>query len=157
MKIHPTAMISEQAELHESVEVGPYAIINGRVQIDEGTRILPHAIIGSDHGVLKIGKRNIFYPCAAVGGPPQDLKYNNDPTELVIGDDNLFREFTTINIGTMTGGGRTLIGNKCMFMAYVHIAHDCIIRNRVIIANTTNFAGHVVVDEDVCSSDAVRC
>ncbi|MCB0407853.1 MAG: acyl-ACP--UDP-N-acetylglucosamine O-acyltransferase [Bdellovibrionales bacterium] len=149
MKIHPTAVISEQAELHESVEVGPYAIINGRVQIDEGTRILPHAIIGSDHGVLKIGKRNIFYSCAAVGGPPQDLKYNNDPTELVIGDDNLFREFTTINIGTVTGGGRTLIGNKCMFMAYVHVAHDCHIGNNVIVANSSNFAGHVTVEDNV--------
>jgi UDP-N-acetylglucosamine acyltransferase len=149
LKIHPTAIVSKQAELHESVEIGPYAIVMGHTHIGEGTKVLAHAIVGSEHGRLKMGKNNVVYPSAAVGGPPQDLKYKNDPTELVIGDSNTFREFTTMNIGTLTGGGRTTIGNNCLFMSYVHVAHDCNIGNDVVVANSSNFAGHVTVEDHV--------
>lgn len=147
--VHPTAVISPQAELHESVEVGPYAIVQGRVQIDAGCKIFPHALVGSPHGVVKMGKNNQIYSCAAVGGSPQDLKYKDDPTQLIIGDNNIFREFTTMNIGTVTGLGKTTIGSDCLFMNYVHVAHDCIIGNNVIIANSSNFAGHVTVEDHV--------
>lgn len=149
MKIHPTAIISKNAEIHESVEVGPYAIIMGHTQIGEGSKIMAHAIVGSESGRLKMGRNNVVYPSAAVGGPPQDLKYKNDPTELIIGDNNTFREFTTMNIGTVTGGGKTIIGNNCLFMAYVHVAHDCHIGDDVVVANSSNFAGHVTVEDHV--------
>ncbi len=149
MSIHPTAIISDNAKLHESVEVGPYAMVMGRAEIGAGTKIMPHAIVGSEYGVTRMGKNNVIYPCAAVGGPPQDLKYDNDQTELIVGDGNTFREFTTMNTGTVSGGGKTVIGNNCLFMAYVHVAHDCHIGNDVVVANSSNFAGHVTVEDHV--------
>lgn len=147
--IHPSAVISKEAEIASDVEIGPFSVVLGKVSIGQGTRIESHAVIGSHHGVVKIGKNNHILSGAMVGGPPQDLKYKNEPTELVIGDSNTIREFVTMNIGTVNGGGTTQIGNKNLLMAYVHVAHDCHLGNDIVIANTTNFAGHVTVEDHV--------
>ncbi len=149
MGIHPSAIISKSAELASDVSVGPFTVIQGRVKVDSGTQIESHCVIGNEHGVTRIGKKNHILSGAMVGGIPQDLTYKNEPTELTIGDGNTIREFVTINTGTKKGGGLTMIGNSCLLMAYVHIAHDCQIGNNVVIANTTNFAGHVIVEDNV--------
>lgn len=149
MSIHPTALVSDNAKLHESVTVGPYAVIKGKVDLDEGCQVHAHAVVGSEAGQVTAGKNNLFHSMSAVGGAPQDLKYAGEETRLVLGDSNVFREFTTVNIGTPEGGGKTEIGNNCLFMAYVHVAHDCIIGNHVIVANSSNFAGHVIVEDYV--------
>lgn len=149
MAIHPTAIISPQAELASDVEVGPFAIIMGKTRIGSGSKIMGHAVVGSDFGITVIGKNNTIFSGAAVGGPPQDLKYRNEPTKLTIGDNNAFREFSTVNIGTASGGGETVIGSSCLFMAYVHVAHDCKLGDDIVVGNTTNFAGHVTVGDHV--------
>lgn len=149
MAIHPSSIVSPRAELDSSVEVGPFSVIKGRVQIGAGTKIESHCVIGNDHGVVTMGRNNHILSGAMVGGPPQDLTYKNESTRLEIGDGNTIREFVTINNGTSKGGGLTKIGNNCLLMAYVHIAHDCAIGNNVVIANTTNFAGHVIVEDFV--------
>ncbi len=148
-KIHPTAILSDSCELEGDVEIGPYAVLSGRVKIGSGTRIGAGALVGCDTGVVEMGRNNHIGPHAYIGGPPQDISYKGELTKLEIGDNNIFREFVTVNIGTSKQDKVTRIGSHCMFMAYVHIAHDCTIGNRVIIANTTNFAGHVSVDDDV--------
>ena len=112
-------------------------------------RIESHVVIGSDHGVVSIGKNNHIFSGAMVGGPPQDLKYKDEDTRLEIGDENAIREFVTINIGTATGAGVTRIANNNLLMAYVHIAHDCQLGSHIAIANTSNFAGHVTVEDYV--------
>lgn len=149
MAIHPTAIISKKAELAPDVSVGPFSVIEGSVQIGSGTRIESHAVIGNINGRVRLGKNNHIFSGAMVGGPPQDLTYKGEVTNLEIGDNNVIREFVTINTGTEKGGGVTQIGNNCLFMAYVHIAHDCKLGNHVVIANTTNFAGHVTVEDNV--------
>jgi UDP-N-acetylglucosamine acyltransferase len=149
LSIHPTAIISDKASIHESVTVGPYAIIKGKVDLGSGCEVHAHAILGSEHGKFTAGENNIFHSGSAVGGSPQDLKYANEETLLEIGDKNTFREFTTVNIGTPSGGGKTTIGSGCLFMAYVHIAHDCHIGDQVIIANSSNLAGHVTIEDGV--------
>jgi len=147
--IHPTAIVDKRVELAEGVEVGPFSILKGRVFVGKGSRIESHAVVGSEFGEVQIGANNVIFPGAMVGGPPQDLKYKNEPTRLEVGDNNMIREFVTINIGTVTGGGVTRIGSNNLLMAYVHVAHDCHLGNNIAIANTTNFAGHVVVDDNV--------
>lgn len=147
--IHPTAIIEKGVELDHSVTVGPYAVLMGKVQIGAGTEISSHAVIGSKYGNVKIGKNNKIYSSAMVGGPPQDLKFKNEETRLEIGDGNMIREFVTINVGTVTGHGVTKIGSNNLLMAYVHVAHDCVIGSNIAIANTTNFAGHVTVEDNV--------
>lgn len=149
MKIHSTAIIDKHVELADDVEVGPFTIITGHVKIDKGTVIGSHVSIGNPYGRVFIGQKNQILPGAMVGGPPQDVSYKNEPTELHIGDGNLIREFTTLNCGTVKGGGKTKIGNNCMLMAYVHVAHDCVLNNNVIIANSTQLAGHVEIDDFV--------
>lgn len=149
MNIHSTALISNKSQIHESVRVGAYAIIEGEVEIGEGTIVEPHARIGFEHSKIKIGKNNRVHSFSYLGGAPQDTSYSGYKSQLVIGDNNHFREFVSINCGTQKDKNTTVIGNECMFMAYVHIAHDCQIGDRVVIANTTNFAGHVVVENDV--------
>lgn len=147
--IHPTAIIGKGVELASDVHIGPYTVIEGNVRIGKGTRIKSHAVIGSEFGRVEIGENNQIYSGAIVGGPPQDLKYKSEPTQLKMGDGNVIREFVTLNIGTMTGGGITQIGSGNLLMAYVHVAHDCHIGSNVVIANTTNFAGHVTVEDNV--------
>lgn len=149
MAIHPTAIISKEAEIANDVEIGPYAIVQGRTTIGPKTRLEPHSVVGNDDGVVVIGSNNRIHTGAVIGGPPQDLKYSGEPTRLEVGDNNVFREFVTVNTGTVTGGGITKIGSSNLLMAYVHVAHDCMIGNSIVIANTTNFAGHVTVEDHV--------
>lgn len=147
--IHPTAIIDKRVELAEGVSIGPYSVIKGKVQVDKDTRIESHVVIGSDYGVVRIGKENHIFSGAMVGGPPQDLKFKNEETALEIGDKNMIREFVTINVGTATGTGVTRIGSGNLLMAYVHVAHDCKLGNNIAIANSSNFAGHVTVEDNV--------
>lgn len=149
MGVHPTAIISSEAEISSDVEIGPFSVIRGKAKIGSGTKIESHAVIGNQYGMITIGKNNHILSGAIIGGQPQDLSYKGDPTRLEIGDNNTIREFVTINNGTTKGGGLTKIGNNCLLMAYVHVAHDCFIGNNVVIANTTNFAGHVIVEDFV--------
>ena len=145
-RIHPTAIVAETAQLHESVEVGPYAVIGPQVKIGAESTVGPHAVIEGD---TTIGRRNRIFQFAAVGGPPQDLKYRGQPTRLEIGDENQIREFATLHIGTEEGGGVTRVGSRCLLMAYSHVAHDVQIGNGVILANAANLAGHVIVEDFV--------
>jgi len=138
--IHPSAIIDPGAELDATVRVGPYAIIEHDVRIGPGSTIGAHCVIGSG---TTIGRDNVFHPFGSIGGPPQDKKYAGEPTTLVIGDGNTFREYVTVNRGTVQDRGRTDVGDDNWIMAYVHIAHDCIVGNHTILANTTNLAGHV--------------
>jgi UDP-N-acetylglucosamine acyltransferase len=147
--VHPTAIIGKQVELAEGVEIGAYSVLKGKVQIGRGSRIESHVVIGSDHGVVKMGEGNHILSGAMVGGPPQDLKYKNEETRLEIGSNNVIREFVTMNVGTATGTGVTRLGNNNLLMAYVHIAHDCQIGSHIAIANTSQFAGHVTVEDYV--------
>lgn len=138
--IHPSAIVDPAAELDSSVQVGPYAIIEGDVRIAAGSMVGAHCVI---HAGTTIGRNNRFFAFGAIGGAPQDKKYADEPTTLVIGDGNTFREYVTINRGTAQDRGRTDVGNDNWVMAYVHIAHDCVLGDHIILANTTNLAGHV--------------
>ncbi|MFO1494460.1 MAG: acyl-ACP--UDP-N-acetylglucosamine O-acyltransferase [Lysobacterales bacterium] len=144
MAIHPTAIIDPKAELDSSVSVGPYAIIGAGVRVGADSSVGAHAVL---EGPTTIGARNRIYAHAAVGGAPQDKKYADEPTELILGDDNTVREFVTINRGTVQGGGATRIGHDNWIMAYVHIAHDCIIGDHTILANSVALAGHVTIED----------
>jgi len=143
-KIHPTAIIDPKAELADDVEVSPYAIIGADVKIDSGTWIGPHTVI---EGPTTIGKENRIFQFASVGAEPQDKKYKGEPTTLSIGDRNVIRESVTINRGTSQDIGKTVIGDDNWIMAYVHIAHDCIVGNNTIFANNATLAGHVTIHD----------
>jgi UDP-N-acetylglucosamine acyltransferase len=145
-KIHATAIVHPEAKLHDTVEVGPYAVIGAKVKIGAGTRVGPHAVIEGD---TTIGQRNVVFQFASVGAVPQDLKYAGEPTRLEIGDENQIREFTTLHIGTAGGGGVTRIGNKNLFMAYSHVAHDCQVGSGCVLANSVAVAGHCEVGDHV--------
>ncbi len=142
--IHPSAIVSDQARLHESVEVGPFAIIEGEVEIGANTVIESHAVI---KGPCRIGVENHIFSHAVVGEVPQDLKFAGERTFLEIGDRNRIREFSTIHRGTAGGGGLTRLGSDILIMAYAHIAHDCLVGDHVILANAASLAGHVEVGE----------
>ena len=142
--IHPTAIVAADARLHGNVEIGPYTIIGAGVEIGEGTRIGPHVVV---QGPTVIGRENRIFQFASIGDEPQDKKYAGEPTRLVIGDRNTIRECTTINRGTMQDEGITRIGHDNWIMAYVHIAHDVVIGDNVILANYVGLAGHSRVDD----------
>lgn len=142
--IHPTAIIESGAKLHDSVTVGPYSIIGPDVTIDEGTQIASHVVI---NGHTQIGKHNQFYQFASVGEVNQDKKYAGEPTQTIIGDNNVFRECCTIHRGTIQDAGITQIGSHNLVMCYTHIAHDCQIGDHVILANNTTLAGHVHIGD----------
>lgn len=142
--IHPTAIIQEGAQLHPSVTVGPYSIIGSSVSIGAGTRIGPHCVI---EGRTTIGIDNHIFQFASLGAQPQDKKYDGEPTQLVIGDRNTIREFCTFNTGTSQDLGVTRVGSDNWIMAYVHIAHDCVVGNQTILANNATLAGHVHVGD----------
>jgi UDP-N-acetylglucosamine acyltransferase len=142
--IHATAIIDPSAKLASDVAVGPYSVIGAEVQIGQGTSIGAHCVI---QGPTKIGKENKIYSHACLGGDPQDKKFFGERAELIIGDRNTIREFTTFSRGTEDGGGSTRIGNDNWIMAYVHIAHDCIVGNHTIFANNATLAGHAEVDD----------
>jgi UDP-N-acetylglucosamine acyltransferase len=143
-QIHPTAVIATGAELGADVTIGPYVIVGPRVKIGDRTSIGPQVVL---EGATTLGADNQISGQASLGGPPQDLSYKGEPTELVIGDRNIIREFVTINRGTVKGGGITRVGSDCMFMACCHVAHDCDIRDKVIMANGVLLAGHVFVGQ----------
>ena len=142
--IHSTAIIEGGASLADDVSVGPYTVIGPQVTIGPGTVIDHHASIA---GRTTMGSGNRVFPFASVGTIPQDLKYRGEDTELVIGDENIIREFATINIGTEGGGGITRIGNGSLIMAYAHVAHDCLIGDQVIMANCATLAGHIEIED----------
>jgi len=142
--IHPTAIISHHAKLGAGVKVGPYSIIGDKVAIGDHNIIEAHVVI---EAWTEIGENNHFYPFTAVGTPPQDLKFKGEKSRVTIGNNNIFREFITVNLGTLGGGGVTSIGNNNYFMAYSHIAHDCKVGNGVIFGNAGTLAGHVEVED----------
>lgn len=142
--IHTTAIIHPTAQLDASVTVGPYSIIGEHVKIGAGTQIASHVVI---ERWTEIGRDNQIFQFASVGAGPQDLKYKGEETWLVIGDRNRIREFATLHRGTVDGGGRTVVGSDNLFMAYSHIAHDCRVHNRVVMANAATLAGHVEVED----------
>jgi UDP-N-acetylglucosamine acyltransferase len=142
--IHPSAIIHPEAEVEECVSIGPYSVIGANVRIATGTQIGSHVVI---EGPTTIGKNCRFYPFSSIGQIPQDLKFHGEHSELIIGENNVFREFVTLHRGTAGGGKRTIIGNNNFIMAYVHVAHDCTIGNEVIMANGATLAGHVIVED----------
>jgi UDP-N-acetylglucosamine acyltransferase len=142
--IHPTAIISGSANIDDSVEIGPYAVIGENVTIGSGTRIDSHVVI---NGPTEIGQDNHIYQFASIGDDPQDKKYRGEPTRLTIGDRNTIREFCTISRGTTQDIGDTVLGDDNWIMAYVHIAHDCVVGNKTIMANNVTLAGHVHVGD----------
>jgi UDP-N-acetylglucosamine acyltransferase len=143
--IDKTAIINKNAKVHSSVKVGPYTVIGPNVEIGENTEIQSHVSIT---GNTKIGKGNKIYPFVSINDP-QDLKYSGEETSLVIGDNNKIREYVTINPGTIGGGGKTIVGNNCLFMISSHIAHDCQVGNNVIIANNVPLGGHAIIEDNV--------
>ena len=143
--IHSTAIIDSKAKISENVHIGPYCVIGPNVEINENTEIQSHVNIS---GHTKIGKGNKIYPFVSINDP-QDLKYNGEPTNLVIGDNNKIREYVTINPGTVGGGGKTIIGNNCLLMVSSHVAHDCQLGNNIIIANNVAIAGHAIIEDHV--------
>lgn len=142
--IHVTAVVDSKAELASDVEIGPYSVIGPNVKIGSGTKVGSHTVI---EGHTTIGENNNFAHFASIGGPPQDMKYRGEPTQLIIGDRNTIREFTTIHTGTSQDLGITRIGNDNWIMAYVHIAHDCQVGNHTIFSSNAQIAGHVLVDD----------
>ncbi|MGB5353295.1 MAG: acyl-ACP--UDP-N-acetylglucosamine O-acyltransferase [Woeseia sp.] len=142
--IHPTAIIADGARIADDVEVGPYTLIGKNVEIAAGCRIAGHVVI---NGPTRIGENNRIYQFASIGDDPQDKKYRDEPTRLEIGNGNTIREFCTISRGTVQDAGVTRIGNDNWIMAYVHIAHDCVLGDHTILANNTTLAGHVHVGD----------
>jgi len=149
MSIHPTAIVASDAVIGDKVTIGAYSVIGAHVEIGSGTIVGPHVVI---NGPTKIGSDNHIFQFASIGDAPQDKKYNGEPTRLEIGDRNVIRECCTINRGTVTGHGITRIGSDNLFMAYSHVAHDCIVGNKCILANNAGLAGHVEVDDWVIIS-----
>jgi UDP-N-acetylglucosamine acyltransferase len=146
MTIHPTAIVSPEAELHADVEIGPYAIIGPGVVLETGVRVGSHAVVS---GPTLVGAHTRIFPHAVLGEDPQDLKYDGGESRLIIGQHNTFREFSTANRGTAAGGGITRIGDHNLFMAYSHVAHDCVVGSHCVFANSANLAGHVTVQDHV--------
>ena len=142
--IHPTALVDAAAQIDASVTIGPYAVIGPHVVLGAGTTVGAHCVI---EGHTTIGRDNRIFQFASLGAAPQDKKYAGEPTRLVIGDRNTIREFCTFNTGTVQDQGVTTIGDDNWVMAYVHIAHDCVVGNQTILANNATLAGHVQVDD----------
>ena len=142
--IHPTAIIDADAKIGHNVSIGPYCIVEADTEIGDDCVLKSHVVVARH---TQIGKGNKIYPFASIGEDPQDKKYANEPTQLIIGDNNTIREYVTINRGTTDDQGITQVGNDNWIMAYVHIAHDCIVGNHTILANCTSLAGHVHVGD----------
>ncbi|HEX7062528.1 MAG TPA: acyl-ACP--UDP-N-acetylglucosamine O-acyltransferase [Woeseiaceae bacterium] len=144
MRVHPTAIVADSAELAGDVEIGPYTIIGDDVTIGSGTRVAGHVVI---KGPTAIGRNNRIYQFASIGDDPQDKKYAGEPTRLTIGDGNTIREYCTISRGTVQDAGETVIGDDNWIMAYVHIAHDCRIGSHTVFANNATLGGHVHIGD----------
>ena len=143
--IHPTAIVDPNAEIVEGVEIGPYTVIEKDVFVDQGTKIGSHVVIREG---THIGKSCQIFQFASIGETPQAVAYKGEKTYLLIGDQNIIREFVTLHRGTVHGGGKTVIGNANFLMAYSHVAHDCIIGNRVLLYNGANLAGHITIEDN---------
>jgi UDP-N-acetylglucosamine acyltransferase len=143
-RIHPTAIVDSRAELDGEVEVGPFSVIGAGVRIGKASKIHSHAAI---QGRTTLGQGNVVFPFATVGSAPQDLKYRGEPSELIIGDRNTIREYVSLNPGTSGGGMVTRVGDQNLLMMYCHIAHDCSVGNRNVIANGATLGGHVTIED----------
>ena len=144
--IHNTSVISENAKISEKVNIGPFCFIGPNVELSDGVDLISNVHI---EGNTKIEKNTKIFPFASIGTQPQDLKFKNEKNSLTIGENNIIREYVTINPGTEGGGSKTIIGNNCLFMISSHVAHDCIIGNNVIIANNVPLGGHVTIEDSV--------
>lgn len=144
--IHNTAVIDPSAKIGKDVHIGPYSVIGADVEIGDATWIGPHVVI---NGPTKIGRENRIYQFSSIGEITQDLKYNGERTYLEIGDHNIIREFCTVNRGSIQDKAITKIGNHNLLMAYVHIAHDCVVGNHVVFSNNASLAGHVHIEDHV--------
>ncbi|OOH71052.1 acyl-[acyl-carrier-protein]--UDP-N-acetylglucosamine O-acyltransferase [Leptospirillum ferriphilum] len=144
MFIHPSAEVSPEVELGPGVYIGPFCVLKGKITVGSGTRFLSHVVID---GNTTIGKENLFYPFSSAGLPPQDLKYRGEPSRVVIGDRNTIRESVTIHRGTEGGGMLTRIGDQNLLMANCHVAHDCHLGSRIVMANAANLAGHIIIED----------
>ena len=147
--VHPSAVVDPAARLGAGVSIGAFTFVGPGVEVGDGTAIGPHCSL---HGPTRIGRDNRIIGHAAIGGEPQDKKYRGERVELVIGDRNLVREFVTLNRGTGDGGGSTRIGNDNWFLAYAHVAHDCVVGDHCVFSNNATLAGHVVVGDHVILS-----
>ncbi|QLB12637.1 acyl-[acyl-carrier-protein]--UDP-N-acetylglucosamine O-acyltransferase [Bisgaardia hudsonensis] len=146
VKIHPSSIVEDGAKIAENVIIGPFCIVGPNVEIGKGTVLHSHVVI---NGMTTIGEDNQIFQFASIGEVNQDLKYQNEPTKTIIGNRNRIRESVTIHRGTVQGGGVTRIGDDNLFMINAHIAHDCQVRNRCILANNATLAGHVELDDFV--------
>jgi UDP-N-acetylglucosamine acyltransferase len=144
VSIHPTAIVAAGAVAPASCKIGPYCTVGAHVVLGEDCELVSHVVLD---GHTTLGRGNRIFPFACVGVAPQDLKYKDEPTQLVMGDDNVIREYVTISRGTAGGGGVTKVGNGCLIMAYTHIGHDSTIGNGCILANSATLAGHVTVED----------
>ena len=143
-EIHPTAIIDEAAIIGKNVRIGPYSMIGSDVELGDGVEVISHVVV---HGRTSIGANTRIFPFASIGHQPQDQKYNGEPSTLVIGCNNVIREYVTMNPGTEGGGMVTSIGNNCLFMVGAHVAHDCTIGDHVILVNNATLGGHVTINE----------
>ncbi len=143
-EIHTTAVVAPQAKIGSGVEIGPYCVVGADVQLDDGVVLHSHVVVD---GRTRVGARTQIFSFASIGHRPQDLKYHGEPSELVIGEDDIVREYVTMNPGTEGGGMVTRIGNQCLFMMGAHVAHDCQIGDGVILANNATLGGHVVIED----------
>ena len=144
--IHNSSVIDKKAKISKNVKVGPFCYIGPDVQLSDNVELVSNIHI---EGNTKIGEGTKIFPFASIGTQPQDLKYKGESNNLVIGDNNTIREYVTINPGTEGGGGKTIVGNNCLFMISSHIAHDCNVGNNVVIANNVPLGGHVTIEDDV--------
>jgi UDP-N-acetylglucosamine acyltransferase len=144
VSIHPTAIVADGAVVPASCKVGPYCTVGGHVVLGEDCELVSHVVLD---GHTTLGRGNKIFSFACIGIAPQDLKYNDEPTRLEIGDDNSIREYVTISRGTVGGGGVTRVGSGCLIMAYTHIGHDSSIGEGCILANSATLAGHVIVED----------
>lgn len=142
--IHPSALVHPEAKVHPEAEIGPWCTVGPRVTIGKGTRLVSHVVVD---GWTTLGERNTVFPFAVIGVVPQDLKYKGEATRVEIGNGNTIREMATIHLGTQGGGGVTKVGDGCLLMAYVHLGHDCLVGNQVIVANYSGLAGHVTIED----------
>lgn len=145
-RVHPTAIVDARAEIDGDVEIGPYCVIGAGVRIGKGCRVHSHAVIS---GRTTLGEANVVFPFASIGDTPQDLKYKGEPSELLIGNRNTIREYVSLNPGTTGGGMVTRVGDQNLLMMQCHIAHDCLLGDRNVVANGATLGGHVVIEDFV--------
>ncbi len=143
-KVHPTAIVEDGAQIGQDVEIGPYCVVGSQAVLGDRVKLHSHVVVA---GITSIGEDSTVFPFASVGHAPQDLKFKNEPSRLIIGKRNKIREGATLNPGTEGGGMETTIGDDCLFMAGAHVGHDCHIGNHCILVNNGTLAGHVMVDD----------